>query len=100
LLCSAELCWLGSALLSAAVSASSALLSAASSTGSALLSSTGSTLLFSALNFEDKRRFDQRVSPHIVGFVPGSRHILCPLVLACLLRFIFMFYLQFIVMLM
>jgi len=29
----------------------------------------------SLLNFEDKRRFDQRVSPHIVGFVPGLRHI-------------------------
>ena len=58
------------------------------------------SLSLSLLNFEDKRRFDQRVSPRIVGFFPGLRHILCPLVLACLLHIIFMFYLQFIVMLM
>jgi len=31
------------------------------------------SLALSLLKFEDKRRFDQRVSPHIVGFVHGMR---------------------------
>lgn len=51
----------------------------------------------SAQLLKNIRRIDQGFPT--LGFVPGWHHILCPLLLACLLRFMFMFYLHFTIML-